>query len=131
MDDLELKFITDQNISPQTTAYLKELGLDVTGIRDEELPDWNDLSLYARAEEMGRVLITYDVDAASYLCVKRTLPGVILIRVQPQIPEILHPALKIFFEKVDFEELAGSMAVVNNQSYKILTGDEDVAKQKS
>jgi predicted nuclease of predicted toxin-antitoxin system len=131
MDDLELKFITDQNISPQTTAYLKELGLDVTGIRDEELPDWNDLSLYARAEEMGRVLITYDVDAASYLCVKRTLPGVILIRVQPQIPEILHPALKIFFEKVDYEELSGSMAVVNNQSYKILTGDEDVAKQKS
>ena len=131
MHDLELKFITDQNISPQTTAYLKELGLDVTGIRDEELPDWNDLSLYARAEEMGRVLITYDVDAASYLCVKRTLPGVILIRVQPQIPEILHPALKIFFEKVDYEELSGSMAVVNNQSYKILTGDEDVAKQKS
>lgn len=131
MDDLELKFITDQNISPQTTAYLKELGLDVTGIRDEELPDWNDLSLYALAEEMGRVLITYDVDAASYLCVKRTLPGVILLRVQPQIPEILHPALKIFFEKVDYEELSGSMAVVNNQSYKILTGDEDVAKQKS
>ena len=131
MDDLELKFITDQNISPQTTAYLKELGLDVTGIRDEELPDHNDLSLYALAEEMGRVLITYDVDAASYLCVKRTLPGVILIRVQPQIPEILHPALKIFFEKVDYEELSGSMAVVNNQSYKILTGDEDVAKQKS
>ena len=131
MDDLELKFITDQNISPQTTVYLKELGLDVTGIRDEELPDYNDLSLYALAEKMGRVLITYDVDAASYLCVKRTLPGVILIRVQPQIPEILHPALKIFFEKVDYEELSGSMAVVNNQSYKILTGDEDVAKQKS
>ncbi|MCP3678070.1 MAG: hypothetical protein GY721_10900 [Deltaproteobacteria bacterium] len=131
MDDLELKFITDQNISPQTNAYLKELGLDVTGIRDEELPDHNDLSLYALAEKMGRVLITYDVDAASYLCVKRTLPGVILIRVQPQIPEILHPALKIFFEKVDYEELSGSMAVVNNQSYKILTGDEDVAKQKS
>jgi len=131
MDELVLTFITDQNISPQTTAYLKELGVDVIGSRDMELPDCNDLTIYKRAEEMGRVLITYDVDAASYLCVKRTLPGVILLRVQPQIPEILHPALRIFFEKVDHEELSGSMAVVNNQNYKILTGDEDVAKQKN
>ncbi|MFQ5586341.1 MAG: DUF5615 family PIN-like protein [Thermodesulfobacteriota bacterium] len=130
MDDLALTFITDQNISPQTTTYLKELGLDVTGIREVELPDHHDMTVYKRAQDMGRILITYDVDAASFLCVKRDLPGVILIRVQPQIPEILHPALKIFFEKVDFEELAGNMAVVNNQSYKILTGEEDVAKQK-
>ena len=125
--ETDLTFITDQNIAPETTSYLKEIGLDVVGYRELDLPDHNDMTFYKEAQDQGRILITYDPDAASYICVKRTLPGVILLRVQPQIPEMLHPALKIFFDKIDLEELEGHMAVVNNQSYKILTGEEDAA----
>jgi predicted nuclease of predicted toxin-antitoxin system len=116
----DMKFLTDQNISPKTTAFLKDLGLDVSGVREIDMPEISDESLYAAANNQDFILITYDVDAASYFSTKRNLPGLILLRVQPQTMEFLHPALKIFFEKVDFDELQGNIAVINNQSYKIM-----------
>ncbi|MEE8184854.1 MAG: DUF5615 family PIN-like protein [Thermodesulfobacteriota bacterium] len=117
----DMKFLTDQNVSPKTTTFLKDLGLDVVGVREIDMPAISDESLYAMANDKGFILITYDVDAASFFSVKKDLPGLILIRVHPQTFEFLHPALKIFFEKVDYKELQRSIAVVSNQSYKILT----------
>ncbi len=116
----DFRFLIDQNISPKTTAFLRELGLDVIEV-GEAIVERTDEAVYSLAKRENLFLMTYDVHAPLFFQTKRALfLGLILIRVHPQTTEVLHPALKLFFDKVDFEELRDNIVMINNQNYQVM-----------
>lgn len=52
----------DENLSPTIAAQLKQRGIDAICVRDLNLLGDADVNHLERATEMGRVLVTTDVD---------------------------------------------------------------------
>ena len=114
-----IKLLLDQNLSPKTTSFLRDLGWDVVDLRELGRAAASDEEVYGLAKGEGRVVVTYDLDFSRRYMAHRDLPGLILLRVHPQTVEVLHPILKDFLRRVKPEELEGAIATVEPHRYRI------------
>ncbi len=55
-----LRFLLDQNLSPQTTLFLRRLGYDVTDVREQKLVGATDDELLSFAIRDSRIILTFD-----------------------------------------------------------------------
>ncbi len=114
-----MKFLLDQNLSPQTTRFLRRLGLESTDIRDVGLSGKEDDVIYDYARKGGFVLITYDHDFIYKYIFQKNLEGLILIRLHPQTLEETHNLLKMFFSSVELKQIENSIVVVERHRFRI------------
>jgi predicted nuclease of predicted toxin-antitoxin system len=114
-----LKLLLDQNLSPTTTRFLTDIGLEAYDVREKGLSGASDEQIYAYAANGNFILVTFDI-AFSYRYISgKELPGLILLRVHPQTTEILHPLLADFFSRFTESKLSGCIAVLERHRYRL------------
>jgi len=110
-----LKLLLDQNLSPTTALFLKDIGLEAYDIREKGLAGASDEDIYAHAVRENLVLVTFDLAFSRRYISEKDPAGLILLRVHPQTTEILHPVLADFFSRFAESKLSGCIAVVERQ----------------
>ena len=114
-----MKLLLDQNLSPATAQFLKDIGLDAYDIREKGLSGASDEQIYAHAAKENLILVTFDIAFSRRYISERGLAGLILLRVHPQTTEILHPLLADFFSRFPESRLSGCIAVVERHRYRV------------
>ncbi|HEY4611777.1 MAG TPA: DUF5615 family PIN-like protein [Bacteroidota bacterium] len=110
-----MRFLLDQNLSPQTSAFLRTLGYDVLDVGQLGLAGASDLDILQRARTESRIVITFNADFADV----REIPlgnhaGVIRLRIFPQTIEVLHPILKRELAELQSINLSGCLVIIDN-----------------
>jgi predicted nuclease of predicted toxin-antitoxin system len=113
-----LKLLLDQNLSPATAQFLKDLGLEAYDIRERGLSGASDEQIYAHAAKESLTLVTFDITFSRRYIADRDLAGLILLRLHPQTTEILHPVLADLFSRFGESKFSGCIAVVERQRYR-------------
>lgn len=107
-------------MSPQTKAFLRALGHNVTDTREQSMSRATDEEIMAFAQREDRIVVTFTSDFGNILeFPPGTYPGVIRLKVRPQTVEVLHPILEEFFQKVSEEYLRGTLAVIENYRFRL------------
>jgi hypothetical protein len=78
---MTLRLYFDQHMPRPIARGLRRRGIDVLTTQDEGTEEWADEDLFARAAELGRVMVTEDPDlvaiAGRWLAEGRSFPGLI------------------------------------------------------
>jgi len=114
-----LKLLLDQNLSPTTARFLRDMGIEAHDVREEGLAGASDEHIYTHAVRRNLVIVTFDTAFSRRYISERDLPGLILLRVHPQTTETLHPVLADFFSRFTESQLSGCIAVVERHRYRI------------
>jgi predicted nuclease of predicted toxin-antitoxin system len=116
---MKLRFLLDQNLSPRTTQYLRELGLDAQDVREVGLTGKSDDVVYEYALKNRFVLITFDHEFGPLFISRRDLEGLIIVRIHPQTLDRVHKAFKEFFAKVTDEQIKHNLVVIEEYRFRI------------
>jgi predicted nuclease of predicted toxin-antitoxin system len=114
-----IRFLLDQNLSPKTTQFLRDLGLEVTDLRQLGKAGASDDEVYELAASGSYALVTYDVDFARRFAADKRLAGLVLLRVHPQTLENLHPVLRDLLARVIPEDVLGKIVTVESHRYRL------------
>lgn len=115
-----LRLLLDENLSPETTEFLRSLGHDVVDTRSSQLSGASDLEILNRARRENRIVVTFNSDFADIQEIPlRSHPGVIRLRVLSPTVEVLHPILKTILAFLEREDILGCLVVVDNWRVRI------------
>ena len=119
-----LRFLTDENISPQVVAALREAGYHVTDVKERRAFGWLDERLLAWARPKGLTILTHDKDFAELL--KRPLgrqhAGVIFIRLHDQHPHTVVSKLLPVVAQLRARRLRNALVIIGDESVEYLRG---------
>lgn len=116
-----MRFLLDQNRSPQLAVLLRQAGHDALHTHDVGLADAEDDHVLAAADEQDRVLVTGDTDfGALSALLHRTSPSVILFRAR-NLPQAHQQAAVLLNHLPGLsEDLArGAVVVVGDDRIRI------------
>jgi predicted nuclease of predicted toxin-antitoxin system len=95
-----LRLLIDENISPQTASFLRELGHDVRRIEMGA----DDEAIVETALEEGRAIVTQDTDFGNiYYFAERSQLTVVVVRPSTQSVETINEILEKFLNRADAE----------------------------
>ena len=115
-----MKLLLDQNIRSETLDFLRHLKIDAISTREIKLKRADDKEIVAVAKKLGRIIVTFNFDFADIRCFQPgTNPGVILLRMEPQTLEVVHPILKHLFSTLKPSGLKRSRTVVTNTKIRV------------
>ncbi len=115
-----MKFLLDENISPKTANFLKELGHDAIHLRDVNLKSASDDEVIKYAKQYKLVLITIDRDFGNILDYPPgSHPGIIRLKLQYMPSIIVNFVLKTFLEEVKPQDIYGNLAIVEENRYRL------------
>ena len=100
-----MKFLLDQNISIKTAEFLRSLSIDVSQTNEIGLKGKDDEEIYDYCKTNSFILLTFDHGFGFRYLSKKDLKGLVILRIYPQIIEVLHNILQSFFIKVKKKEL--------------------------
>lgn len=116
---MNMKFLIDQNISSETTNFLRKLNIFLEDVRDIGLKGEPDETIYEYARKNNLIIITFDQEFAFNFMNKRDLIGIIILRIHPQILEVVNNTLKGFFEKIKEENIKGNIVIIEKGRVRI------------
>jgi predicted nuclease of predicted toxin-antitoxin system len=123
-----MKFLLDENISPQTERLLKYWGYDVSSIAEKNIRGVDDLEVIRVAKKEKRVIITQDLDFGRlyYFMMKGDVGITVIRQKKAQTVEVVNQALKRLFEfvrkeNINEEIIARSLSIISERKIRILT----------
>ncbi len=122
-----MKFLLEENISPYVAGLLNEVGHDAVHVRDVGLLKAPDETVFARAAEDGRVLVSGDTDFGRLLMeaeVRR--PSLILFRWEDDRRAATQAGLILSnLDQVNEDLSAGAIVVIEAHRVRVrrLTSD--------
>jgi predicted nuclease of predicted toxin-antitoxin system len=115
-----MRFLGDVGVSTSTLKALREAGYDAVHLREQNLHRLPDNAILEKANEEGRIVITFDLDFGDLLATAgRRLPSVIIFRLHNQTP--LNVTRKLFdLLSVETPRLeAGALIIVEDTRYRV------------
>jgi len=116
------RFLVDENISPLTVEFLRNLGFDVTDLVELDNKGITNGELVKLAISKNRIIITLDLDFGEiyYFSSKKKF-GAIVIRLKTPTIEDINTVIGKFFEEIDFEkvDLTKSLIILDEKKYRI------------
>ena len=80
MKALDFPLLADENIHPDVIAFLREAGLDVESVSEQEKFGFPDTKVLDQATESNRVVLTHDSDFGGLVLFGAKFVGVIYLR---------------------------------------------------
>jgi len=115
-----MRFLLDQNLSPKTTSFLKELGHDVLDTRVLGLEKASDQILLQIALEQNRILITFDLDFGHLPKLPtKDFPGLIIFRTRSFKSQIINHLLENLMRHHPPEEIRNKLFVISESQIRI------------
>ena len=115
-----MNFLLDENISPKTVQFLKELGHAAIHVREVNLRGASDDTVFEYAKQHGFVLITIDRDFGNILDYPPgTHSGIIRLKFRYMPSKIVLSALKNFLEEVTPEDIYGNLTILEENRYRL------------
>jgi len=115
-----MKLLLDQNIRSETLDFLRDLELDVTSTRELKIERLSDDEIMEIAKELNRIVVTFNSDFGDIRYFPPgSHPGVIRLKIEPQILEVVHPILKYLFKTVKHTDLENALTIVTESKIRI------------
>lgn len=114
-----VRFLADENISPKSVEFLRELGFDAVHVRDVGLKGKSGREIMAYALQEKRTFVTLDrefADVCNHLF--DTHSGVIRLKLAVASPELVNRCLSSLLFKISKENLEGSL-IITDGNYMI------------
>jgi predicted nuclease of predicted toxin-antitoxin system len=115
-----LRFLTDENIFPPITYYLRKSGHDVKTVQESgrsNAPDDKIIDLAIREE---RTIITFDKHFGNIITYPpQNLFGIILIRIHPPLLNDIFYAVDNLFKNYQGDSFKGRLIVLSKKGYRI------------
>ena len=119
-----LRFLTDENVSPDIVQAIREAGYDVIDLKEAGRFGWSDTRVLTWAAARGSVVVTHDKDFAGLLRgpTSRRHAGVILVRLRDQRAGHIIEKLLPVIEQLRSRRLANALVIVGDDSVEYLKG---------
>ena len=96
-----MKFLLDENISPNLCLAIKDMGYEARHVKHVGLIATSDKTIFEFAQKSNEIIITHDLDYSRIHALSgATKPSVILIRIEPISNEIITDFLKANVEQL-------------------------------
>lgn len=117
-----MKFIADENISPETIEFIRKLGYDIIDVYQANLSGFKDSEIVDFAEKNNRIIISFDLDFGEiyYFSPWRNF-GIIILRIHPQIPDEANRLLEKLLSSASSlkHKLGNALVVINKRTIRI------------
>lgn len=115
-----MRLLADAGISPNTVAFLSQLGHDVVHVRTLDMHRSADRDILARARADSRTVITFDLDFGDILALGvLDAPSVILLRLNDERSEAVSSRLASVLAERNVELGAGALILVEDTRYRV------------
>ena len=115
-----MKFLADMGVSMTTVIALRQLGHDVTHLREQGLICMEDRDIVAKASAEGRIVLTFDLDFGEIMALSKTAnPSVILFRMRNQTPKAVTPRLGQVLHECQTHLDQGAFITVEDSGYRV------------
>lgn len=119
---MSLAFLVDENISPETAAFLEAQGHSCRSLRRDGPWRLADPEIVALAKREGRIILTHDLDFAQiYYFAEHGQVGVIVLRLRHQTVEAVNAALGRFLHSPGWTEpqIQYALITLSETTYRI------------
>ena len=115
-----MRFLADAGLSPQTVAFLKQLGHEATHIRDLGLQRARDSELVERARMDGSVIVTFDLDFGDILALGvLDKPSAIIFRLADERADSVNQRLAAVLSERRADLESGALVLVEDTRYRV------------
>ena len=115
-----MKFLIDNNLSPQLSVQLNKAGFDSIHVKELKLQTASDEQIFHKAFEEERIIISADTDFGFILSLwERNLPSVILLRHFSTIPDTQFNYILSAINTFKDELLKGSLIIIDPEKTRI------------
>jgi len=110
----KVRFLADENISPRSVEFLRELGFDAVHVRDIGLKGKSSREIMAYAIREKRTLVTLDRELADVGSGPSGIhSGIIRLKLSIASPELVNRCLASLLFKISRENLEGCLIITD------------------
>ncbi len=118
-----VKLKLDENLPHSLVNVLRSAGHDTDSVTEEGLTGAHDQTVFASAQDAGRLLLTLD---RGFGDIRRYAPGthagILVLRLQDESAPAVLRAIRRLIAQHDLEDLAGTIAIVEPARLRIRRG---------
>jgi predicted nuclease of predicted toxin-antitoxin system len=115
-----MRFLLDMNLPPAMTEWLRAEGQDAIHAREIGFADLPDHTVFARAAEDGRIVVTFDLDFGEIVALRGVSgAGVALLRLRLVRQSRLRERLRVAIVEAADALQAGAIVVVEDARIRI------------
>ncbi len=123
-----IAFLADENISPQTAAYLESLGYSVHSLLRDGPRGITDSDIVPLAQQQERIILTHDLDFGQiYYFSTQESVGVLVLRLRHQTVEVVNQVLARFLQTgvLDDKDMRKALIIVSENTYRVYQGPKE------
>ena len=117
---LNLSYLADMNLSPQTVEALQAEGLDIIRVSDVMPGTAKDLEILHYARSQGRILITQDLDFSRLIAIGGyAYPSLVTLRLSTSDPTSITQMLRRVLPQVATALSEGCAVTIDDRNIRV------------